>query len=81
MAQRTTLKEFEAVWPKLEDALLEHAAKYKLPKAEAEWYKRVRYSLPFPAMAILSTVSGFSGLSNQELVPEGGGIFQWLRTF
>ncbi|ROW06107.1 hypothetical protein VMCG_04665 [Cytospora schulzeri] len=39
MAQKTTLKEFEAVFPKLEADLLEQAQKYKLPKGELEWYK------------------------------------------
>lgn len=39
--QKTTLKEFEAVFPKLEADLLEHAQNYKLPKAELEWFKTV----------------------------------------
>ncbi|CAN8095521.1 unnamed protein product [Discula destructiva] len=37
--QKTTLKEFEAVFPKLEADLLEHAQKYHLPKMELEWLK------------------------------------------
>jgi len=41
MAQKTTLKEFEAVFPKLEEVLLEHAAKYNLPKEQVDWYKAV----------------------------------------
>ncbi|KAH7362600.1 farnesyl pyrophosphate synthetase [Plectosphaerella cucumerina] len=40
MAQRTTLKEFESVFPKLEADLLEHAQKYKLPEAYQEWYRK-----------------------------------------
>ncbi|EHK41700.1 hypothetical protein TRIATDRAFT_134836 [Trichoderma atroviride IMI 206040] len=40
MAQKTTLKEFESVWPKLEEALLDHAKTYKLPAAELAWLKR-----------------------------------------
>lgn len=44
--QKTTLKEFEAVFPKLEADLLEHAQKYNLPKAELEWFKTVSL---FPA--------------------------------
>ncbi|KAM0518450.1 hypothetical protein ACHAPE_004213 [Trichoderma viride] len=40
MAQKTTLKEFESVWPKLEEALLDHARTYKLPAAELTWLKR-----------------------------------------
>ncbi|KAK7749450.1 hypothetical protein SLS53_000023 [Cytospora paraplurivora] len=39
MAQKTTLKEFEAVFPKLEADLIEHAKKYNLPKEELDWYK------------------------------------------
>jgi hypothetical protein len=41
MAQQTTLQEFEAVFPKLEAALLEHANGYKLPKQALDWYKQV----------------------------------------
>ncbi|KPM36356.1 Farnesyl pyrophosphate synthase [Neonectria ditissima] len=40
MAQKTTLKEFESVYPKLEEALLDHARSYKLPKEQLEWYKK-----------------------------------------
>lgn len=51
MAQKTTLKEFESVFPKLEEAILDHARKYKLPDAELQWFKKV-YSLalcgPYP---------------------------------
>ncbi|KIE00548.1 Farnesyl pyrophosphate synthetase, partial [Metarhizium majus ARSEF 297] len=39
MAQKTTLNEFEAVYPKLEEAILEHARKYKLPQGELDWLK------------------------------------------
>lgn len=41
MAQTTNLKEFEAVFPKLEEALVEHAKSYNLPKQALDWYKRV----------------------------------------
>lgn len=41
MAQRTTLKEFEAVFPKLEADLVEHAESYKLPQKQIDWYKAV----------------------------------------
>ncbi|UKZ46369.1 hypothetical protein TrVGV298_000570 [Trichoderma virens] len=40
MAQKTTLKEFEAVYPKLEEALLDHAKSYKLPEKELNWLKK-----------------------------------------
>lgn len=41
MAKQTTLKEFEAVFSKLEEVLLEHAEQYKLPKQAVDWYKKV----------------------------------------
>lgn len=41
MAQRTTLQEFEAVFPKLEADLIEHAESYKLPQKQLDWYKEV----------------------------------------
>jgi farnesyl diphosphate synthase len=41
MAQKTTLREFESVFPKLKEALIEHAEQYKLPQMELEWYKTV----------------------------------------
>ncbi|EAQ86480.1 farnesyl pyrophosphate synthetase [Chaetomium globosum CBS 148.51] len=40
MAQKTTLQEFEAVFPKLEAALVEHANTYKLPAQALDWYKK-----------------------------------------
>ncbi|OAA58954.1 farnesyl pyrophosphate synthetase [Niveomyces insectorum RCEF 264] len=40
MAQKTTLKEFEAVFPKLEETLLAHAKKYNIPEEHLQWYKR-----------------------------------------
>ncbi|KAL6875334.1 terpenoid synthase [Trichoderma longibrachiatum] len=40
MAQKTTLKEFESVYPKLEEALLDHARSYKLPEKELNWFKK-----------------------------------------
>ncbi|KAH7152238.1 isoprenoid synthase domain-containing protein [Dactylonectria estremocensis] len=40
MVQNTTLKEFESVYPKLEEALLDHARSYKLPQEQLEWYKK-----------------------------------------
>ncbi|KAG5924758.1 hypothetical protein E4U61_006931 [Claviceps capensis] len=39
MAQKTTLKEFEAVYPKLEEAILDHARAYNLPQMELDWLK------------------------------------------
>lgn len=42
MAQKTTIQEFESVFPKLEEVLLEHANSYKLPAQALEWYKKVR---------------------------------------
>ncbi|KAK4237982.1 farnesyl pyrophosphate synthetase [Achaetomium macrosporum] len=40
MAQRTTLQEFETVFPKLEEALLEHAKTYNIPLEALNWYKK-----------------------------------------
>lgn len=41
MAQRTTLKEFESVYPKLEEAIIEHAKTFRLPEPQLDWYRRV----------------------------------------
>lgn len=46
MAKTTTLKEFESVFPKLEEALLEYAEAYKLPEQMLSWYKKVRADQP-----------------------------------
>lgn len=46
MAQRTTLKEFESVYPKLEEAILDHARSYKLPKEQLDWLTKVRLVNP-----------------------------------
>jgi farnesyl diphosphate synthase len=46
MAQKTTLKEFESVFPKLEAALLEHAKSYNLPQQALDWYKLVSAARP-----------------------------------
>ncbi|KAK4467050.1 farnesyl pyrophosphate synthase [Cladorrhinum samala] len=40
MAKQTTIKEFESVFPKLEEALIEHAQKYNLPEKELKWYRQ-----------------------------------------
>lgn len=39
--QKTTLQEFEAVWPKLQESLLAEARGFKLPQNELEWYQKV----------------------------------------
>ncbi|KAG5940632.1 hypothetical protein E4U53_007556 [Claviceps sorghi] len=39
MAQTTTLEAFESVFPKLEEAILDHARSYKLPQVELDWLK------------------------------------------
>lgn len=41
MAKTTTLKEFESVFPKLVEDLLDHAKQYNLPADFVEWYKAV----------------------------------------
>ncbi|KXJ93216.1 isoprenoid synthase domain-containing protein [Microdochium bolleyi] len=40
MAQQTTLQEFESVFPKLEQDLIEWAKKYNLPKEQLDWYTK-----------------------------------------
>ncbi|KAI0966687.1 farnesyl pyrophosphate synthetase [Xylaria arbuscula] len=40
MATKTTLKEFEAVFPKLEEDLLNWAKQYNLPQQYLEWYQK-----------------------------------------
>lgn len=42
MAKKTTLKEFESVFPKLEEDLLAWVKQYSLPQEQQEWYKKVR---------------------------------------
>jgi farnesyl diphosphate synthase len=39
MAKKTTLKEFEAVFPKLEEVLVQHVRKYNLPDEQVNWFK------------------------------------------
>lgn len=42
MAKTTTLKEFESVFPKLVEDLLDHAKKYNAPEQALKWFKAVR---------------------------------------
>jgi hypothetical protein len=65
MAQNTTLKEFEAVYAKLEETILDHARQYKLPQQELDWLKTVSLSSRIPLSLIVATLS-VSGL------PESG---------
>ena len=41
MAKTTTLKEFESVFPKLVEDVLEHSKTYKLPDEFVSWFKNV----------------------------------------
>lgn len=41
MATKTTLQEFESVFPKLEADVLEWAKKYNLPQEQLDWFKKV----------------------------------------
>jgi farnesyl diphosphate synthase len=41
MAQTTTLKEFEAVFPKLVEDILDFTKQYNLPEEFVTWYKKV----------------------------------------
>ncbi|KJZ75022.1 Farnesyl pyrophosphate synthase [Hirsutella minnesotensis 3608] len=40
MAKKTTLKEFESVFPKLAQDLLDHASSYKTPQTALDWFKK-----------------------------------------
>ncbi|KAF3056331.1 Farnesyl pyrophosphate synthase [Daldinia childiae] len=41
MAKRTTLKEFESVFPKLEEDILAWAKQYNLPQQQQDWYRKM----------------------------------------
>jgi len=41
MANTTTLKEFEAIFPKLVEDVLDHAKTYNLPEEFVTWFKAV----------------------------------------
>lgn len=69
MAQKTTLKEFEAVYPKLEEALLDHAKSYKLPEKELEWLKKVSDNALIQSIAYCYIIS----LRISEKERRGGG--------
>ena len=43
MAKKTTLAEFESIFPKLEEDLVAQALQYTLPQGELDWYKKVSY--------------------------------------
>lgn len=51
-AQKTTLQEFESVYPKLEAAILDHAKSYKLPESETNWFKLVSHCQSLKCIAI-----------------------------
>lgn len=46
MAKKTTLKDFESVYPRLEETILDHAKSYKLPQKELDWLKQVMRPAP-----------------------------------
>ncbi|KAI1391428.1 terpenoid synthase [Hypoxylon trugodes] len=41
MAKKTTLQEFESVFPKLEEDLVNWVKQYNLPQEQQDWYKKV----------------------------------------
>ncbi|KAI0835326.1 terpenoid synthase [Hypoxylon sp. FL0890] len=41
MAKKTTLKEFESVFPKLEEDLVAWVKQYNLPQEQQEWYRKM----------------------------------------
>lgn len=55
MAKTTTLKEFESVFPKLVEDLLDHAKTYKLPEEFVAWYKAVRTSPLFLVLELTAS--------------------------
>jgi hypothetical protein len=55
MAKTTTLKEFESIFPKLVEDILDDARKYNLPQAFVEWFKAVRRSLQGSAIDLLTS--------------------------
>lgn len=73
MAQKTTLKEFEGVYPKLSEAILDHARSYKLPQEELNWLKTVSNSCVFHA------VLGFGFMSLVRIGHDLALLKAWLR--
>jgi hypothetical protein len=73
MAKQTTLEEFNSVYPKLEETLLDHARSYKLPQEQLDWYKKVILNLKlFPTSQPQVNQSPFhSKLTCRPLVPRG----------
>jgi farnesyl diphosphate synthase len=69
MAQATTIKEFESVFPKLEEVLLDHAKSYKLPTQALDWYKAVSvehcYVMMFGGVNAQLRTNRFAVPSNQ----------------
>jgi hypothetical protein len=53
---RTTLKEFEAVFPKLVADLKQHCEQYKLPTQALKWFEEVGHApQQFPVMSMRSS--------------------------
>jgi farnesyl diphosphate synthase len=46
MATKTTLKQFESVFPRLVEDILAHAEQYKLPEQFSNWYRAVSDGFP-----------------------------------
>jgi hypothetical protein len=51
MAKKTTRAEFESVFPKITEDILDDAKKYNLPEAFVEWYRAV--GGPFPSSQMI----------------------------
>ncbi len=45
MAKKTTLQQFESVFPKLQEDLLATAKQYNLPQEQQDWYKKVSFHI------------------------------------
>lgn len=56
--QKTTLQEFEAIFPKLQQALLDDARALKLPQGEHSWYSKVcAIFAPLPPLSLTLTLT------------------------
>lgn len=74
MAQRVTLQQFESVYPKLKEAILDHAKSYNLPEGELKHY--IRVSLFYPLFFFLLSFI-FSGSMPHQLASF---VLNWLTS-
>ncbi|KAI2615864.1 terpenoid synthase [Hypoxylon sp. NC1633] len=72
MAKTTTLKEFESIFPKLEEDLLATAKQYNLPQQQQDWYRKMLHvnTLGGKCNRGMSVPDSVSLLLNKELSEE-----------